>query len=91
MFCSLGCSKLDPKTHRLLICCLRSLRLHSSACFIASMGHFGIAFGENHHLEQTLIEFNGAVEGMEGIGLQDIIDAPPHQRQLSSMIEDHQF
>ena len=70
---------------------LRSLRLHSSACFIASMGHFGIAFGENHHLEQSLIEFNGAVEGMEGIGLQDIIDAPPHQRQLSSMIEDHQF
>ncbi|KAL5499779.1 hypothetical protein EMCRGX_G011239 [Ephydatia muelleri] len=44
---------------------LRSLRLHSSACFIASMGHFGIAFGENHHLEQSLIEFNGAVEGME--------------------------
>ena len=40
------------------------------------------------HLNQTLIEFNGAVEG---IGLQDIIDAPPHQRQLSSMIEDHQF
>eukprot|EP00731_Ephydatia_muelleri_P018966 Em0011g1006a len=70
---------------------LRSLRLHSSACFIASMGHFGIAFGENHHLEQSLIEFNDAVEGMEGIGLQDIIDAPPHQRQLSSMIEDHQF
>ena len=70
---------------------LRSLRLHSSACFIAFMGHFGIAFGENHHLEQSLIEFNCAVEGMEGIGLQDIIDAPPHQRQLSSMIEDHQF
>eukprot|EP00731_Ephydatia_muelleri_P024931 Em0017g14a len=70
---------------------LRSLRLHSSACFIASMGHFGIAFGENHHLEQSLIEFNGAVEGMEAIGLQDIIDSPPHQRQLSSMIEDHQF
>ncbi|KAL5506735.1 hypothetical protein EMCRGX_G008470 [Ephydatia muelleri] len=46
---------------------------------------------QNHHLEQSLIEFNGAVEGMEGIGLQDIIDAPPHQRQLSSMIEDHQF
>ena len=42
-------------------------------------------------MEQSLIEFNGAVEGMEGIGLQDIIDAPPHQRQLSSMIEDHQF
>ena len=70
---------------------LRSLRLHSSACFIAYMSHFGIAFEENHHLEQSLIEFNGAVEGMEGIGLQDIIDAPPHQRQLSSMIEDHQF
>ena len=70
----------------------RSLRLYSSACFIASMGHFGIAFGENPHLEQSLIEFNGAVEGigMEGIGLQDIIDAPPHQRQLTSMIEDHQ-
>ena len=50
-----------------------------------------IVFGENHHLVQSLIEFNGAVEGMEGIGLQDIIDAPPHQRQLSSMIEDHQF
>ncbi|KAL5477700.1 hypothetical protein EMCRGX_G024533 [Ephydatia muelleri] len=70
---------------------LRSLRLHSSAYFIASVGHFGIAFRENHHLEQSLIEFNGAVEGMEGIGLQDIIDAPPQQRQLSSMIEDHQF
>ena len=47
---------------------LRSLRLHSSAYFIASVGHFGIAFRKNHHLEQSLIEFNGAVEGMEGIG-----------------------
>ena len=35
---------------------LRSLRLHSSACFIAFMGHFGIAFGENPHLEQSLTE-----------------------------------
>ena len=25
MFCSQGCSKLDPKTHRLLICCFASV------------------------------------------------------------------
>ena len=30
---------------------LRSLLHHSSACFIASIGHSGIAIGENHHLE----------------------------------------
>ena len=68
-------AQLSPSKGGLGLC---SLRLHSSACSNASMGHFGIAFGENHHLKQSLIEFNGAVEGMEGIGLQDIIDAPLH-------------
>ena len=38
-----------------------------------------------------LLSLMAPLRGMEGIGLQDIIDAPPHQRQLSSMIEDHQF
>ena len=70
---------------------LRSLLHHSSACFIASIGHSGIAIGENHHLEQSIDEFNGFIADTEAICLQDILDAPPRQRHLSSKIEDHQL
>ena len=70
---------------------LRSLLHHSSACFIASIGLFGIAIGENHHLEHTIDEFNGFIADTEAICLQDILVAPPRQRHLSSKIEDHQL
>ena len=70
---------------------LRSLLHHSSACFIASIGHSGIAIGENHHLEQSIDEFDGFIADTEAICLQDILDAPPRQRHLSSKIEDHQL
>ena len=39
-------AQLSPSRGGLGLC---SLRPHSSACFIASMGRFGIAFGENPH------------------------------------------
>ena len=55
---------------------LRSLLHHSSACFIASIGHSGIAIGENH---QSIDEFNGFIADTEAICLQDILDAPPRQ------------
>ena len=70
---------------------LRSLLHHSSACFIASIGHSGIALGENHHLEQSIDEFDGYIVETKAICLQDILDAPLCQRYLSSKIEDHQL
>eukprot|EP00731_Ephydatia_muelleri_P019171 Em0011g1211a len=128
VLCFQGCSKLVPKTHRLLTCCfasavasaqlspsrgglglqsllhqqaqlspsrgglgLQSLLHHSSACFMASIGHSGTALGENHHLEQSIDEFNGYIAETEAICLQDILDAPLRQRYLSSKIEDHQL
>ena len=48
---------------------LRSLLHHSCACFIASIGHSGIALGENHHLEQSIDEFNGYIVETEAICL----------------------
>ncbi|KAL5486430.1 hypothetical protein EMCRGX_G018902 [Ephydatia muelleri] len=70
---------------------LQSLLHHSSACFMASIGHSGTALGENHHLEQSIDEFNGYIAETEAICLQDILDAPLRQRYLSSKIEDHQL
>ena len=70
---------------------LRSLLHHSSACFIASIGHSGIALGENHHLKQSIDEFNDVIADTEAICLQDILNVPPCQRHLSSKIEDHQL
>ena len=71
---------------------LRSLLHHSSACFTASIGHSGITIGENHHLEQSVDDFNGFIADTEAIiCLQDILDTPPCQRYLSSKIEDHQL
>ncbi|KAL5488838.1 hypothetical protein EMCRGX_G017846 [Ephydatia muelleri] len=70
---------------------LRSLYHHSSACFIASISQSGIALGENHHLEQSIDDLNHIIGESEAISVQDILDAPPHQRNLSSKIEDHQL
>ena len=70
---------------------LQSLLHYSSACFMASIGHSGIALGENHHLEQSIDEFNGYIAETKAICLQDILDALLRQRYLSSKIEDHQL
>ncbi|KAL5470900.1 hypothetical protein EMCRGX_G028954 [Ephydatia muelleri] len=70
---------------------LRSLYHHSSACFIASICQSGIALGENHHLEQSIDDLNHIVGESEAVCVQDILNAPPRQRNLSSKIEDHQL
>ena len=70
---------------------LRSLYHHSSACFIASICQSGIALGENHHLEQSIDDLNHIIGESEAVSVQDILDAPPRQRNLSSKIEDHQL
>eukprot|EP00731_Ephydatia_muelleri_P038705 Em0869g3a len=68
-----------------------SLYQHSSACFIASICQSGIALGENHHLEQSIDDLNHIVGESEAVCVQDILDVPPRQRNLSSKIEDHQL
>ena len=70
---------------------LRSLYHHSSACFIASISQSGIVLGENHHLEQSIDDLNRITGESEAVSVQGILDAPPHQRNLSSKIEDHQL
>ena len=70
---------------------LRSLYHHSSACFIASISQSGIALGKNHHLEQSIDDLNHIIGESEAVSVQDILDAPPRQENLSSKIEDHQL
>ena len=70
---------------------LRSLYHHSNACFIASISQSGIALGASHHLEQSIDDLNHIIEESEAISVQDILEAPPRQRILSSKIEDHQL
>ena len=63
---------------------LSSLRLYSSACFIAPWVILVLL------LERTTTWSSPLLSLMAPL-IQDIINAPPYQRQLSSMIEDHQF
>ncbi|KAL5473509.1 hypothetical protein EMCRGX_G028000 [Ephydatia muelleri] len=70
---------------------LHSLLHQSSACFIASIGHSGSALGENHHLVQSTDDFNLFIDDSKATCVQDIIDAPTRQRDLSSKIDDHQL
>ena len=70
---------------------LRSLYHHSSACFIASISQSGIALGANHHLEQSIDDLNHIIGDSDAVSVQDILDAPPRQRILSSKIEDQQL
>ena len=70
---------------------LRSLYHHSSACFIASISQSGITLGANHHLEQSINDLNHIIGESEAVSVQDILEAPPRQRILSSKIEDQQL
>ena len=45
----------------------------------------------NHHLEQSIDDLNHIIGESEAVSVQDILDAPPRQRNLSSKIEDHQL
>ncbi|KAL5496966.1 hypothetical protein EMCRGX_G013347 [Ephydatia muelleri] len=47
-----------------------------------------IALGESHHFEQSIDNFSLFIADSEATCVQDIIDAPPHQTDLSSKIED---
>ena len=55
------------------------------------VSHQALLDGENHHLEQSIDDFNVFVADSEATCVQDILDAPPRQRYLSSKIDDHQF
>ena len=70
---------------------LRSLYHHSSACFIASISQSGITLGANHHLEQSINDLKHIIGESEAVSVQDILEAPPRQRILSSKIEDQQL
>ena len=70
---------------------LRSLYHHSSACFIASISQSGIVLGANHHLEQSIDDLNHVIGDPDAVSVEDILDAPPRQRILSSKIEDQQL
>ena len=72
---------------------LRSLYHRSNACFIASISQSGITLGgrANHHLEQSINDLNHIIGESEAVSVQDILEAPPRQRILSSKIKDQQL
>ncbi|KAL5491482.1 hypothetical protein EMCRGX_G016778 [Ephydatia muelleri] len=63
----------------------------SVATLLWQLLQIGIALGENHHLEQSIDDLNHIIGVSEAVSVQDILDAPPRQRNLSSKIEDHQL
>ena len=81
-------AQLSPSREGLGLC---SLLHQSSACFIASIGHSGSALRENHHLVQSTDDFNLFIDDSKATCVQDIIDAPTRQKDLSSKIDDHQL
>ena len=44
--------------------------------FIVSISHSGITFGENHHLEQSIDDFNLFIADSEATCVQDILWCP---------------
>ena len=58
---------------------------------LVSISQSGIARRANHHLEQSIDDLNHIIGDSDAVSVQDILEAPPHQRILSSKIEDHQL
>ena len=68
----------------------RSLALHCSAVFIASLASSGFGSAENIHMLQAVTRFNTQVPPDESITAEEVLVNLPPQRALSKKLDMHQ-
>ena len=79
--------KLNPKCYT-LVKGLRSLSLHSSSAYIASVCSSGVVDSEDIHLTNAIDHFNSHVSPIEKLSVNSIISSPVSQKLLSSKVND---
>ena len=67
---------------------LRSLSLHSSSAYIASVCSSGVVDSEDIHLTNAIDHFNSHVSPIEKLSVNSIISSPVSQKLLSSNVND---
>ena len=67
---------------------LRSLSLHSSSAYIASVCSSGVVDSEDIHLTNAIDHFNSHVSPIEKLSVNSIISSPVSQKLLSSKVND---
>ena len=70
---------------------LRSLSLHSSSAYIASVCSSSVVDSEDIHLTNAIDHFNSHVSPIEKLSVNSIISSPVSQKLLSSKVNDHCF
>eukprot|EP00731_Ephydatia_muelleri_P002754 Em0001g2754a len=70
---------------------LRSLSLHSSSAYIASVCSSGVVDSKDIHLTNAIDRFNSHVSPIEKLSVNSIISSPVSQKLLSSKVNDHCF
>ena len=70
---------------------LRSLSLHSSSAYIASVCSSSVVDSEDIHLTNAIDHFNSHVSPIEKLSVNSIISSPVRQKLLSSKVNDHYF
>ena len=70
---------------------LRSLSLHSSSAYIASVCSSGVVDSEDIHLTNAVDHFNSQVSPIENLSVNSIVSSPVSQKLLSSKVNDHCF
>eukprot|EP00731_Ephydatia_muelleri_P010164 Em0005g750a len=69
----------------------RSLALHCSAAFIASLASSGFGSADNIHMLQAVTRFNTRVPPDESITAEEVLVNLPTQRALSKKLDMHAF
>ena len=69
----------------------RSLALHCSAAFIASLASSGFGSADNIHMLQAVTRFNTQVPPDESITAEEVLVNLPPQRALSKKLDMHAF
>ena len=69
----------------------RSLALHCSAAFIASLASSGFGSADNIHMLQAVTRFNTLVSPDESITAEEVLVNLPPQRALSKKLDMHVF
>ena len=70
---------------------LRSLSLHSSSAYIASVCSSGVVDSEGIHLTNALDHFYSHVSPIEKLSVNSFISSHVSQKLLSSKVNDHCF
>ena len=70
---------------------LRSLSLHSSSAYIASVCSSGVVDSEDTHLTNAIDHFNSHISPIEKLSVNSIISSPVSQKLLFSKVNDHCF